>query len=115
MRKRKKLLSILVFCFLFSGSAYSNEIAYLECQGVKNFKKETWIIDYKKKIVKEFVTSRDFKITSLEEDLIRAENGFDNIFFNRYSGEMMKMVVINNATDPDKGEYYKCKNKKQMF
>lgn len=111
----KKLLSILVLSLLFSVSAYSNEIAYLECQGIKNFKNETWIIDYKNEIVKEMITAREFKITSLEEDLIRAEDGFDNIFFNRYSGEMMKMVVINNATDPGEGVYYKCKNKKQMF
>ena len=112
----KKLLGIVVLGLLLSGNAYANDVAYLECYASKNKeKKETWIINYKNKIVKEFITAKDFKITSLEEDLIRAENGFDNIFFNRFSGEMMKMVVINNTTDTSKSEYYKCINKKKMF
>ena len=113
---KKLFLSIIVLGLLLSGNAYANDVAYLECYKSKNKeKKEIWIIDYKKKIVKEFITAKDFKITSLEEDLVRAENGFDNIFFNRFSGEMMKMVVINNATDTSKSEYYKCINKKKMF
>ena len=136
----KKLLSILVFCFLFSGSAYSGEIV-LECkfdQGktiwregkIETYNKsnstindKTLRINVQKKEIflfmddvsplkKDEVSWGDKEIKWFFED----ENTYTDTVLNRYTGSLIQILGFkNNSKRSSRTHKFICEKISKKF